>query len=96
LAGLGIGLLATAAVSLATTVADLAITGAQVVRQAFRLGVLVDEVSQNLEPRDTTEGSSPDTWAYVMPNVLVDEVQHELDAIQGQGVSLSQTFFRFV
>ncbi|KAF7162464.1 hypothetical protein CNMCM5623_007755 [Aspergillus felis] len=84
LAGLGIGLLATAAVSIATTVADLAITGAQVVRLAFRLGVLVDEVSQNLEPRDTTEGSSPDSWAYVMPNVSVDEVQHELDAIQAK------------
>nr|UWK20204.1 polyketide synthase (PKS) [Trichoderma oligosporum] len=84
LAGLGIGLLATAAVSIASTVADLPLTGAQVVRQAFRLGVLVDEVSQNLEPRDTTEGSSPDSWAYVLPNVTVDEVQHELDAIQAK------------
>ncbi|KAL5045376.1 hypothetical protein BDW71DRAFT_215228 [Aspergillus fruticulosus] len=85
LAGLGIGLLATAAVSLASTVADLAITGAQVVRQAFRLGVLVDEVSQNLEPRDPTDASSPDTWAYVLANVSAEEVQKELDLLQLHG-----------
>ncbi|KUL89726.1 hypothetical protein ZTR_00419 [Talaromyces verruculosus] len=81
LAGLGIGLLATAAVSLATTVADLPIAGAQVVRQAFRLGVLVDEVSQNLQPRDLTDESTPDTWAYVLPDVKAEEVQAELDII---------------
>ncbi|KAE9364958.1 putative polyketide synthase [Stipitochalara longipes BDJ] len=81
LAGLGIGLLATAAVSLASTVADLPITGAQVVRQAFRLGVLVAEVSQNLQPRDLTDTSTPDTWAYVLPDVSADEVQQELDSI---------------
>ncbi|KAI1493824.1 hypothetical protein F5X96DRAFT_686334 [Biscogniauxia mediterranea] len=44
LAGLGIGLLATVAVLLATTLADTPITGAQVLRQAFCLGVQVDEV----------------------------------------------------
>lgn len=81
LAGLGIGLLATAAVSLAPTVADLPIAGAQVVRQAFRLGVLVDEVSQNLQPRDLTDESAPDTWAYVLPGVKAEEVQAELDVI---------------
>jgi monodictyphenone polyketide synthase len=75
--------------------ADLAITGAQVVRQAFRLGVLVDEVLQNLEPPDTTKGSSLDTWAYVMPNVSVEEVQHELDAIRPEEVSLSRRSFYF-
>lgn len=81
LAGLGIGLLATAAVSLAPTVADLPIAGAQVVRQAFRLGVLVDEVSQNLQPRDLIDESAPDTWAYVLPGVETEEVQAELDDI---------------
>ncbi|KAE8552289.1 hypothetical protein EYB25_006183 [Talaromyces marneffei] len=81
LAGLGIGLLATAAVSLAPTVADLPIAGAQVVRQAFRLGVFVDEVSQNLQPRDLTDESTPGTWAYVLPDVKVEEVQAELDII---------------
>lgn len=89
LAGLGIGLLATAAISLAPTVADLPIAGAQVVRQAFRLGVLVDEVSQNFQPRDLTDESTPDTWAYVLPDVKAEEVQQELDAIHKHDVSPS-------
>ncbi|KAL9111221.1 MAG: hypothetical protein Q9227_004299 [Pyrenula ochraceoflavens] len=82
LAGLGIGLLTTAALSLAPSVADLPLAGAQVVRQAFRLGILVDEVSQNLQPRDLTDTSNPDTWAYVLPDVAVDDVQRELDSVQ--------------
>lgn len=89
LAGLGIGLLATAAVSLAPSVADIPLAGAQVVRQAFRLGVLVDEISQNLQPRDLTDTGTPDTWAYVLPDVAADEVQEELDAIHTKEVSLS-------
>ncbi|KAI1504073.1 putative polyketide synthase [Biscogniauxia marginata] len=84
LAGLGIGLLATAAVSLAATLADLPITGAQVLRQAFRLGVQVDEVSQNLQPRDLTDTSTPDTWAYVLPDVPAEDVQQELNAIHAR------------
>ncbi|KAI0595125.1 putative polyketide synthase [Biscogniauxia sp. FL1348] len=84
LAGLGIGLLATAAVSLATTLADIPITGAQVLRQAFRLGVQVDEVSQNLQPRDLTDTSTPDTWAYVLPDVAAEDVQQELNAIHAR------------
>jgi monodictyphenone polyketide synthase len=87
LAGLGIGLLATAAVSLASSVAELSITGAQVVRQAFRLGILVNEVSQNLEAPDLADDSSPDTWAYVIANVSADEVQKELDLLQAKEVS---------
>ncbi len=86
LAGLGIGLLATAAVSLAASVSDLPITGSQVIRQAFRLGVLVDEVSQNLQPRDET--GSPDPWAYVLPDVNAAELQKELDLYQAKAVSL--------
>ncbi len=89
LAGLGIGLLATAAVSLAPSVADIPLAGAQVVRQAFRLGVLVDEVSQNLQPRDLTDTGTPDTWAYVLPDVAAEDVQQELDAIHTKEVSLS-------
>ncbi|KAK4494421.1 hypothetical protein PRZ48_014719 [Zasmidium cellare] len=84
LAGLGIGLLATAGLSLASTLADLAITGSQCVRQAFRLGVLVDEVSQNLQPRDFTESGTPDSWAYVLPNVTAGEIQKELDSIHAK------------
>ncbi|KAK3898722.1 hypothetical protein C8A05DRAFT_18738 [Staphylotrichum tortipilum] len=83
LAGLGIGLLATAAVSLARTLVDLALAGAQVVRQAFRLGVVVDEVSRNLQPAESTESNgTPESWAYVLPNITAEMVQQELDAFQ--------------
>lgn len=58
-------------------------------RQAFRLGVLVDEISQNLQPRDLTDMGTPDTWAYVLPDVVADDVQQELDAIHTKEVSLS-------
>ncbi|KAH6629936.1 putative polyketide synthase, partial [Chaetomium sp. MPI-SDFR-AT-0129] len=84
LAGLGIGLLATAAVSLASQVVDLPIVGAEIVRTAFRLGVLVDEVSQNLEPRNPTDSGPADTWAYVVPDVTPEQVQKELDAIHAR------------
>lgn len=87
LAGLGIGLLATAAIALAPTVSDLATTGAQVVRQAFRLGVLVNEVSQNLQLRESTDTSTPEAWAYVLPNVTAKIVQEELDLIHAEEVS---------
>jgi hypothetical protein len=85
LSGLGIGLLATAALSLSPTLADVPDTGAEVVRIAFRLGVLVDEVSQNLEPRELTN-STQDTWATVVTGVTVDETQAVLDAIQSREV----------
>ncbi|KAL3495264.1 hypothetical protein BJX62DRAFT_233590 [Aspergillus germanicus] len=81
-AGLGIGLLAGAAVALADTLADFPTTGVEVVRFAFRLGILVEEISQSLEPRDTS--GSPETWASVVPNVRLEEVQAELDAIHAR------------
>ena len=81
--------MATAAVALAPTISDLATVGAQVVRQAFRLGVLVDDVSQHLQPRDLTDESNPDTWAYVLPDVKADEVQAELDIIHKHEVSIT-------
>ena len=81
LAGLGTGLLSTAAVSLSSTLADMPLAGAEVVRLAFRLGVQVDEVSQNLQPRQTLEAGPGDSWAYVVPDVTAEEVQRELDAI---------------
>ena len=85
LAGLGIGLLASAAVSLSPTLADIPFAGAEVIRNAFRLGVVVDEISQNLEPRDLT--GSPDSWAYVVPDVVADDVQRELDVVHEREVS---------
>ncbi|KAI9667461.1 MAG: Type I Iterative PKS [Bathelium mastoideum] len=82
LAGLGTGLLATAAVSLSPILADVPIVGAEIIRIAFRLGVLVDAVSQNLQHRQITTGAGPgDSWAYVVPDTTADEVQRELDAI---------------
>lgn len=96
LTGLGIGLLTTAAISLAPTVTDLPLAGAQVVRQAFRLGVLVDEISQNLQPRDLTDTGTLDTWAYVLPDAIADEVQQELDAIYTKEVSLIRPRWRTV
>ena len=67
-------------------------TGAQVIRQAFRLGVLVDEVSQTLQPRDLMDNGNPDTWAYVLPDVSATEVQQELDLIQEKAVGLIQPY----
>lgn len=82
--------MATAAVSLSPTLADLPLTGAEVVRIAFRLGILVDEVSQNLQPRDLTDKGLPDTWAYVIPDVEPNDVQRELDSIHAQEVGFLQ------
>ena len=93
LAGLGIGLLATAAVSLSPNLVDLPIAGAEVVRTAFRLGVVVDQVSQNLQPRELTDSGTPDTWAYVIPDVTPERVQKELDVIHTNEVC-PPLFFR--
>ena len=73
--------MSTAAVSLSPTLADVPLTGAEVVRVAFRLGVLVDAVSQNLQPRQLSEANSGDSWAYVVSGATADEVQTELDVI---------------
>lgn len=85
LAGLGLGLLSTAAVSLSQNVADLPLAGVEVARLAFRMGVVVDRVSQNLEPRDPS--SAPGSWAAVVPDIAVEDVQNELDAIHAAEVS---------
>ena len=79
LAGLGIGLLASTSVSLSSTVADLPLAGADAVRLAFRMGIHVQSVSENLEARELSE--SPDTWAYVVHNVDPAAAQKELDAM---------------
>lgn len=85
LTGVGIGLLASSAIAMSQSMSDIPVAGAEAVRIAFRLGVLVDEVSQNLEPRE--EGSSPDTWAIVVTGVTEPGVQKELDTIQSKVVS---------
>lgn len=47
------------------------------------MGIVVDAVSQNLEPRDSI--NEPATWAYVLPNATPEDVQDELDAVQPSG-----------
>jgi hypothetical protein len=89
LAGLGVGLVSTAAVSLSPALADLPLAGALSARVAFRLGVLVQDVSWNLQPRaHTTETGLGDSWAYVVPDVSVEEVQKELDALHKKEVKI--------
>jgi monodictyphenone polyketide synthase len=94
LTGLGTGLLSTAAVSLASTLADMPAAGAEVIRIAFRLGVLVAEVSQNLQPR-AVDGGPGDSWAYVVPDATAAEIQKELDAMHAAEVSLLFYFCYF-
>lgn len=85
--GLGTGLLVASLVSLARSVSDLAVLGSEAVRQAFRLGVVVSEASDNLQCPDAS--GQADSWAYVLANVLADEVQRELDTIQEGEVRVS-------
>ncbi|KAL8827498.1 MAG: hypothetical protein Q9191_003145 [Dirinaria sp. TL-2023a] len=82
LAGLGIGLLASTAVSLSSTLAELPLAGADAVRLAFRMGIHVQGVSESLEARDPAE--TPDTWAYVVHNVNPDTAQKELDTMHSR------------
>ena len=62
--------------------ADLPLAGADVVRLAFRIGIHVQSVSENLEARDLSE--TPDTWAYVVHNVDPAIAQKELDAMHSR------------
>ncbi|RBR18739.1 uncharacterized protein FIESC28_05880 [Fusarium coffeatum] len=82
LVGLGIGLLAAAALATAPDIGSLPALGAEAVRIAFRLGVFVSEVSQNIEPLN--EDSQFESWAYVVHGVAAEEVQQELDAMYSQ------------
>lgn len=82
LAGLGVGLLASTAVSLSSTMSDLPLAGADAVRLAFRMGVHVQSISENLEARDLSR--SPDSWAYVVYNVDSVGVQEELDTLHSR------------
>jgi monodictyphenone polyketide synthase len=80
ISGLGLGLLASSAVSLSASRSDLPLAGADVVRLAFRLGIHVQGVSENLEVRDLSE--TPDTWAYIVHDVDPSAVQKALDGLQ--------------
>jgi hypothetical protein len=91
LAGLGTGLLSTVAVSVSPTLADMPVTGAEVVRMAFRLGILVHEVSRNLQA-PTSDGGPGDSWAYVVPDAVAADIQSELDAFHDAKVRNSDLF----
>lgn len=80
LTGLGIGLLSSTAIALSPTLAELPLAGVDAVCLAFRMGVLVSEISADLEARDPNE--APDTWAFVVHNVVPDDAQRELDAFR--------------
>ena len=56
--------------------------GADAVRLAFRMGIHVQGVSENLEARELSE--SPDTWAYVVHNVDPVAAQEELDTMHSR------------
>jgi hypothetical protein len=77
-------LLATSAISLSSTLSDVPVAGAEVIRIAFRLGVFVDEVSQNLQPRDL---DALESWAIALPEAVESEVLEELDIIHAREVS---------
>ncbi|PHH60155.1 hypothetical protein CDD81_2073 [Ophiocordyceps australis] len=79
-AGLGLGLLASAAVSVSPTLAELPLAGADALRLAFRFNMHVLAVSENLELSPPTE-----TWAYVVHNVDATAAQEELDTLQAEG-----------
>ncbi|MCJ1382994.1 hypothetical protein MMC17_006107 [Xylographa soralifera] len=82
LSGLSIGLLAAAAVSVSTSLTELALTGTESVRVAFRLGTHVDGISQSLEPRELEGPLS--SWAYVVTGVEAKVVQTELDQFNAE------------
>lgn len=75
---------------------DIASLGAEVLRQAFRLGVLVHQVSQNLHHDDIHEDTTLDSWAYVVPNVVAQQVQQRLDERHKKEVSRSQIWFNLL
>lgn len=87
LAGLGIGLLVCTAVSLAPALGDLPLVGVEVIRIAFRLGVFVADISQNLEQLD--EEGNFDSWAYVVYGVTPENAQRELDEMYSRQVRLA-------
>ncbi|KAF2420217.1 putative polyketide synthase [Tothia fuscella] len=87
--GLSIGLVAGAAVSVASSLHELSKAGIESVRIAFRIGIRVDQVSQTLEARDgDCELAS---WAFVVTGVSPEAVQRELDTYNNSSSNPSVT-----
>ncbi len=90
LAGLSTGLLAGAAVSLASSLKDLTNTAAESVRVAFRLGCYIDEMSRKIESCDP---ENPLSWAYVVTQLSAEQIQLELDQYNKDTVSANHSIF---
>ncbi|KAK9853843.1 putative polyketide synthase [Penicillium brevicompactum] len=77
LLGVGVGLLAAAAVSAASSLPELVELTLRAIRVAFRLGLYVNQVSSQFEP----EGNAlaRDSWSFAISDMTVEEIQHEID-----------------
>jgi monodictyphenone polyketide synthase len=80
----GYARLAGSAILVSPTLGDVPLAGAEAVRIAIRMGTVMDEVSQGLEPRDPE--STPESWAAYIPDVDEATVQQELDAFNASTV----------
>jgi hypothetical protein len=85
LSGLGIGLLSAVAVATSTSLNEIASSGVECVRVAFRLGLRVEEISQLLEPRGLDGNRS--SWAYVVTDRSLQDVQEAIKEQNGEAVS---------
>lgn len=85
LLGVGVGLLAAAAVSAAPSLPDLVELTLRAIRVAFRLGLYVNQVSSQFEP----EGNAlaRDSWSFAVSDMTVEEIQHEIDRYNTETVS---------
>lgn len=86
LTGLGMGILNAAAIAVSATLAELPAAGAEVVRVALRMGLVVEEASQALEPREP--GATPESWATVVMDMAEDTIRDELQKFNQSMVSI--------
>ncbi len=82
------GLLGAAAISSSPTLADLPKVGSEALRIAWRMGVLVNDISQGIEPQEL--GTEPESWAAVVMDMDEDTVRKELDDFNTSTVSISR------
>jgi monodictyphenone polyketide synthase len=81
------GLLGAAAISSSPTLADLPKLGSEALRIAWRMGVLVNDISQSIESQEL--GTEPESWAAVVMNLDENTVQKELDNFNASTVSIT-------
>ncbi|CAG8377311.1 unnamed protein product [Penicillium salamii] len=88
LLGVGVGLLAAAAVSAAPSLPDLVELTLRAIRVAFRLGLYVNQVSSQFEP----EGNAlaRDSWSFAVSDMTVEEIQHEIDRYNTETLDCSR------